>query len=76
MVSSKNQYVSLLIIVCLLVNSVQSTRIMDDPSQDCEFKGPCQTKRDCFKSCGGTPPYNNALCVPYGNARICCCIPM
>ncbi|KAL9811213.1 putative defensin-like protein 271 [Arabidopsis thaliana] len=73
MKSSKLGFVALLIIVSLCIN-VQSARIMD-ASSDCEFKGPCHKKEDCYDSCGvNKPPFNNAICVPGRDSFQCCCI--
>ncbi|CAH8337374.1 unnamed protein product [Eruca vesicaria subsp. sativa] len=73
MTSSKLYFVALLIIASVL-GSVQSTRMMD-ASSDCEFKGPCTKKEDCYDKCGvNKPPFNNAICAPYGSSRKCCCI--
>ncbi|CAN8272220.1 unnamed protein product [Cochlearia groenlandica] len=74
MMSSKIHFVVFLIVICLIIN-VQSTRIMDD-SSDCEFKGPCKKKEDCYDRCGvNKPPFKTALCVPYGIAGlVCCCV--
>ncbi|KAL1208064.1 putative defensin-like protein [Cardamine amara subsp. amara] len=74
MASSKFHFAILLIVISLIVN-VQSIRVMDD-SSDCEFKGSCQTKADCYERCGvGKPPFKIALCEPYGlSGRVCCCV--
>ncbi|KAG2306109.1 hypothetical protein Bca52824_025857 [Brassica carinata] len=73
MMSSKLHFFFLLIIISLILN-IQSARIMDD-SSDCEFKGPCKTRKDCYERCGvGKPPFKTALCEPYGSSRVCCCI--
>jgi len=46
-----------------------------DASSDCEFKGPCHKKEDCYDSCGvNKPPFNNAICVPGRDSFQCCCI--
>lgn len=53
---------------------MNSTGIMD-ASSDCEFKGPCHKKEDCYDSCGvNKPPFNNAICVPGRDSFQCCCI--
>ncbi|CAH8271957.1 unnamed protein product [Arabidopsis lyrata] len=73
MTSMKLHILALFVIVSFLV-SAQSTRIMD-ASSDCEFKGPCHKKEDCYDSCGvNKPPFNNALCVPGRDSFQCCCI--
>ncbi|KAG2307073.1 hypothetical protein Bca4012_083985 [Brassica carinata] len=73
MMSSKLHFVVLLIIISLILN-IQSARVMDDLS-DCEFKGPCQKRKDCYERCGvDKPPFKTALCEPYGSSRVCCCI--
>ncbi|ESQ36956.1 hypothetical protein EUTSA_v10003076mg [Eutrema salsugineum] len=73
MTSSKFHFVVLLLIITLIVN-VQSTQILDNLS-DCEFKGPCQKKQDCYDRCAvNKPPFKTVLCEPYGSARVCCCI--
>ncbi|KAF8088955.1 hypothetical protein N665_0337s0028 [Sinapis alba] len=73
MASSKLYFVAFLIIASVLV-TVQSTRIMG-ASSDCDFRGPCKKKEDCNDRCGvNKPPFNNAICVPYGSSRQCCCI--
>ncbi|CAF1699608.1 BnaC03g16680D [Brassica napus] len=66
MTSSKLYFVALLIILSALVSSVQYpfVRIMD-ASSDCDFRGPCKKKEDCYDRCGvNKPPFNNALCAP------------
>ncbi|KAG7533862.1 hypothetical protein ISN45_Aa08g014590 [Arabidopsis thaliana x Arabidopsis arenosa] len=74
MMSSKFQFVALLLIIISLVVNVQSTRIMDD-SSDCVFKGPCQRRSDCYSRCGLKPPSRAALCQPMGlQGRVCCCL--
>ncbi|KAF2614656.1 hypothetical protein F2Q70_00008162 [Brassica cretica] len=74
MTSSKLYFVALLIILSALVSSVQSIRIMD-ASSDCDFRGPCKKKEDCYDRCGvNKPPFNNAICAPKGSSRQCCCI--
>ncbi|CAN6803505.1 hypothetical protein Bca4012_076270 [Brassica carinata] len=74
MTSSKLHFVVLLIIISFILN-IQSARIIDDSSSDCEFKGPCQKKTDCYERCGvGKPPFKIALCEPYGSSRVCCCV--
>ncbi|KAF8086466.1 hypothetical protein N665_0624s0007 [Sinapis alba] len=74
MLSSKLHFVVLLIIVALLANNGQSTRVMDDKFPECEFKGPCQMKSDCLGTCGGKP--ENALCIPNPSVDSlqCCCL--
>ncbi|KAG2266283.1 hypothetical protein Bca52824_073362 [Brassica carinata] len=60
-----------------IVSSVIQSEIgiIDDSSSDCEFKGPCQKKTDCYERCGvGKPPFKIALCEPSGSSRVCCCI--
>ncbi|CAN7006502.1 putative defensin-like protein 271 [Brassica rapa] len=74
MTSSKLYFVALLIILSALVSSVQSIRIMD-ASSDCDFRGPCKKKEDCYARCEvDRPPFNNATCVHKGSSRQCCCI--
>ncbi|KAF8089237.1 hypothetical protein N665_0512s0003 [Sinapis alba] len=73
MSTSKLYFVALLIIASVLV-SVQSIRIMD-ALLDCDFRGPCEKKEDCYDRCGvNIPPFNNAICAPNGSSRQCCCI--
>ncbi|KAF8100689.1 hypothetical protein N665_0218s0027 [Sinapis alba] len=68
MKSSKLHFVVLLIIISFILN-IQSAH------NDCEFKGPCQNRKDCYERCGvDKPPFKTALCEPYGNSRVCCCI--
>ncbi|CAL9231181.1 unnamed protein product [Arabidopsis halleri] len=85
MTSMKLHILALFVIVSFLVSAqstlnkyfyimMNSTGIMD-ASSDCEFKGPCHKKEDCYDSCGvNKPPFNNALCVPGRDSFQCCCI--
>lgn len=53
---------------------VANSEIMDAWS-DCDFRGPCKKKEDCYDRCEvDRPPFNNAICVPFGRSRQCCCI--
>ncbi|CAF1699606.1 putative defensin-like protein 271 [Brassica napus] len=73
MASSKLYFVALLIIASVFI-VVQSTRIKD-ASSVCDFRGPCKKKENCYDRCGvNKPPFNNAICVPFGRSRQCCCI--
>ena len=53
---------------------VANSGIMD-ASSDCDFRGPCKKKEDCYARCEvDRPPFNNATCVHKGSSRQCCCI--
>ncbi|CAH8273643.1 unnamed protein product [Arabidopsis lyrata] len=72
--NSKLHLVVFMIIVSLLANRAQSTRVMDDTFPECEFKGPCRMKNDCIATCGGEP--SRALCIPNPSVDTlqCCCL--
>ncbi|CAH2069325.1 unnamed protein product [Thlaspi arvense] len=79
MASSKIQFVALLVIASVIVNSVQSTpEILLDPEEPCGSTlplVPCNKSEDCLEKCGN----KQAWCMPLApsgdeQGRVCCCV--